>query len=359
MAMGDGVPVSEGPAAAAQIEVQVVAIGAGQTVPAMPFKMKPSTIFGKLMNAWCTHHKMPVERALFTIGDCEVRPGDTPEILCLRPSSTPVTVNVKPRKTKGSVDAGHSAKQSLGVANHGDASDTDSPSPDPNSPTEQMIVMGDAGDVTDGADDTSADCDASTDREGNSDAEGVAPADSRIAKPVMSRSPSPLGSPVQPPAKRRRNMTELGEAAGPTDVVGAEPAPGEDRKVRFIVIAECEDGQRNLQRFTMGPETPMVRLTRGWCLQTSLKEDSVEFRIKDYTLKAGDTPMSLAVASVISEHLVGVTPLRPDFEDNSMEVEVRVVRKQRTKPAVEPAARQRRPPSRQPARLTDDLDHCL
>mmetsp|Transcript_70533 Transcript_70533/g.147701 ORF Transcript_70533/g.147701 Transcript_70533/m.147701 type:complete len:647 (-) Transcript_70533:108-2048(-) len=73
-------PAAAAAAAPGTVDVAVVArADNGDSV--LPFKMKMSTSFSKLMIRWCAHHGVQTEQASFYDGDREILAEDTPETL--------------------------------------------------------------------------------------------------------------------------------------------------------------------------------------------------------------------------------------------------------------------------------------
>eukprot|EP00930_Biecheleria_cincta_P020856 TRINITY_DN15596_c0_g3_i1.p1 TRINITY_DN15596_c0_g3~~TRINITY_DN15596_c0_g3_i1.p1 ORF type:complete len:2674 (+),score=607.81 TRINITY_DN15596_c0_g3_i1:20-8041(+) len=62
------------------VNVQVIAHGQGGNTT-LPFKMKPSTTFGKMMSRWCKHYSIPEEEASFYVDQRELKPDDSPASL--------------------------------------------------------------------------------------------------------------------------------------------------------------------------------------------------------------------------------------------------------------------------------------
>lgn len=97
------------------------------------------------------------------------------------------------------------------------------------------------------------------------------------------------------------------------------------RRVLFRVVAKVDHKQEHILRFTMSADTPLERLTSAWVLHHSLSPDAVRFMIGCYEVKATDTPLSLAVLSIIPEYLVGVTPAPRGYVEMTDEVVVRAL----------------------------------
>jgi len=78
-----------------KISVQVVAASAdGPNI--VDFKMKPGTMFGKMMEAWCSHNEVPMEAARFLLDGRRLRCDDSPNTCQWTPALGTLTIQAVP-----------------------------------------------------------------------------------------------------------------------------------------------------------------------------------------------------------------------------------------------------------------------
>lgn len=244
------------------IDVSVIATGeAGDHV--MPFRMRPETVFAKLMQRWCAYHNITFHNARFTLCGCELSPEDTPKSIGLCTGTWPVAIRAAPQKSN--------ASRAL--------------------PEGASLKTARVESVADGSDDVSSLSDCSTGGSLSVDSD----------RDCLYNAPSQSG------CQKGTTSTTI-----TTDPIRVGIEKREDaQRVSFRVVAEIESGERSVLRFTMSSNSTFERLMVDWSDHHGLLSSTVRFVIGNHEIRATDTPLGLAVTSVIPEHILGVTPL-PD-----------------------------------------------
>lgn len=221
----------------------------------LSFRMRPATPFVRLMNAWCTQFKIPLDRARFELDGRELDPEDTPIICGLSASSAPVLVRAAPRK----------AVQTAGPL---DEDMLSSPEYKPESGQE--------------------DEDDSTER---SDSPDSAASTTSSSTPTQDRGRPPLMSP------RKRAATLAMRRSTKLEQRGAR------RRVQFRVIARSDRGD-NAVVITLPTDAPLQRLMAAWCDYHSLSRDAARFALATCELSGTDTVRKLVRSGAIPRNAV-------------------------------------------------------
>eukprot|EP00933_Yihiella_yeosuensis_P013254 TRINITY_DN12365_c2_g1_i1.p1 TRINITY_DN12365_c2_g1~~TRINITY_DN12365_c2_g1_i1.p1 ORF type:complete len:310 (-),score=32.60 TRINITY_DN12365_c2_g1_i1:100-1029(-) len=238
----------------------------------MSFNVRPSTPFSKLMDAWCGQVGAPVEKVRFVLGSREITREDTPATafghgigLFLLPKikAPPPRIWAVPRRDHLLGGETPPQRRPALVPGHQRRGGTD----------KRPII------VDDGLDEVSEVGPSSDEETESSDSDD----DDSATRKIRS------GSPVLQDDK-------------------TQPDPSESGRIHFRVVATTSDRGDNVTEFSMGPDVPMARLMMAWCNLHRLGPGAALFKIGVKELVVTDTPLSLAIESVIPEHLVGVTP---------------------------------------------------
>lgn len=316
------------------LEAHVVAADGSGGEHSLRIRMLLHTTFGKMMEAWCKHHNVALIDARFTLtSGRELQPTDTPEFVGLGITSSPVTIRATPRNNvlmqdavpSGSPKAVQKAAGTAGVAKANKSGKKPSIAPEASAPGAARAPGAAASALVVDSSDSESDqlaVDAPSD-----DGESTDVSESSVEVPPAAARRRLLGSAGARAASSKRRRLSSDESGAEEGEIGNL----EKGRIAFRVIAECEANERHELRFTMASDTPFLRLMMSWCRHHSLHPDAARFVIGDRELTEKDTPFGLAVASVIPEHLVGVTPSMPDgagpdaSEEVDEEVEVRAM----------------------------------
>ncbi|CAE8653152.1 unnamed protein product, partial [Polarella glacialis] len=288
------------------IQIQVIASGDnGDT--AMNFRMSTGTEFSKMMDAWCTHHGAPSGKVKFLLAGRELGRQDTPQSafgpglgLFLLPcwqlgNGPPPQIRAVPKRRAPALAA---PKQRASRPDGGAAPALLRGGAPPTQLEEGLLRLRPL-----------------------QRAPPPPPEDDAVSISASEDTESP-SSDVSNGAPRSPVLLKQQQRQGVTPGIDTDAI---DRKsdVRFRVVAKTVEECDNTMSFSMARDTPMGRLMMAWCNAQRLGPDAALFRIGDHELTVIDTPMSLAVNSVISEHLVGFTPgprFRSDL-DQSLKAE--------------------------------------
>lgn len=314
--------------------VHLVSTG-GLPESVLPLRITPETTFDKVMSKWYAQHRIPQGQAKFTVGGRELRPRDTPTSVGLQPRAdgSPLTVYVTKRKpvwgTPGKSVRPNISSTTVAGNLSGDesvGSESDDLSPEHEDEEEED----DEGEPIS--------CDFSSDESTALGGDGLSSDDLSTEDESQSADGS---APTGIHAYLKSTAAKLSGKQRKAQAVGGS------RRVVFRAVAEIEGSKTpSMLKFSLARNTKLDKLMATWAKHHAVQMEAARFMIGGRELSKTDTPLGLAVSSVIPEHLAGATPLwNPGkaYPQHLQEIEVRVLPRRSVMPVgLEGPAKRRR-----------------
>ena len=319
-----------------KITIQVVAqADGGENI--IDFRMKSTSPFEKMMEAWCKHQGLPEDEAIFEFNGRKLTPTDTPASCSWSSRDGVMKINARPREEEQPTSAPVEVSQGPTAPSADIMQSKPSESQENEKITIQVVAQADGGEnIIDFKMKSTSPFEkmmkAWCKHQGLPEDEAIFEFNGRKLTPTDTPASCSWSSRdgvmkinARPREEEQPTSAPVEVSQGPTapsaDIMQSKPSESqENEKITIQVVAQA-DGGENIIDFKMKSTSPFEKMMKAWCKQQGLPEDEAIFEFNGRKLTPTDTPASCSWSSRDGVMKINARP-REEEQQTSAPVEV-------------------------------------